>query len=53
MKKVISLRKIQATVSYEICEIFTNTFCYRTPPVATFETKHIHAPAADLLHIKI
>ena len=26
---------------------------YRTPPVATSETKHIHASAADLLHIRI
>ena len=39
--------------SCKICEIFRNTFFYRTPPVATFETKHTHASAADLLHIRI
>ena len=35
-----------------VCEIFKNAFFYRTPPVATSETKHIHASAADLLHIR-
>ena len=40
-------------LSCEICEIFKNNFFYRTPPVATFETKHTHASAADLLHIRI
>ena len=29
------------------------SFFYRTPPVATSETKYIHASAADLLHIRI
>ena len=28
------------------------TFFYRTPLVATFETKHMHASAAVLLHIR-
>ena len=39
--------------SCEICEIFKNTFFYRTPLVAIFENKHTHASAADLLHIRI
>ena len=39
--------------SCEICEIFNNTFFYGTPPVATLETKHMHASAAVLLHIRI
>ena len=39
--------------SSEICETFTNTFFYRTPQVATFETKHTHASSDDLLHIRI
>ena len=39
--------------SCEICEVFKNTCFYGTPPVAAYETKHIHASAADLLHIKI
>ena len=38
--------------SCEICEIFQNTFFYRTTPVASFETKHTHASAADLLHTR-
>ena len=37
----------------EICEIFKNTFFYRTPPLATFEIKHTHSAAADLLRIRI
>ena len=28
-------------------------FSYRTPPVATFKAKNIHASAAVLLHIRI
>ena len=41
--------------SCEICKIFKNTFFYRTPSVATFETKHVHDSASDaiLLHIRI
>ena len=39
--------------SCKICEIFRNNFFYRTPPVATFETKHTHASAANLLHIRM
>ena len=35
-----------------VCEIFKNTFFYRSPPVATSETKHIHVSAVDLLHIR-
>ena len=38
--------------SCEICEIFKETFFYRTPPMATFETKHTNASATDLLHIR-
>ena len=30
-----------------------NTCFYRTPPVAIFETKHVHASTAALLRIKI
>ena len=39
--------------SFEICKNFKNTFLYRTPLVATFETKHTHASGADLFHIRI
>ena len=39
-------------VSCEICEVFNNTFFYGTPPAVTSETKHIHASAADLLHVR-
>ena len=39
--------------SCEVCEIFKNTFFNITPLLATFEPKHIHASAADLLHIRI
>ena len=34
-------------------EIFKSSFFYRTPVTTTSETKHIHASAADLLHIRI
>ena len=37
----------------KICRSFEKTFFYRTPLVTTSETKHIHASAADLLHIRI
>ena len=39
--------------SCEICEIFKNKFFYRTPLVATLETKHAHVTSADLLPIRI
>ena len=32
---------------------FWENLFYRTPLVTTSETKHIHASAADLLHIRI
>ena len=32
---------------------FSQHFFSRTPPLATSETKHIHASAVDLLHIRI
>ena len=40
-------------LSCEICDILKNSFFYRTPPVATFEAKHIHVSAAVLLHSRI
>ena len=40
-------------LSCEICEIFKDIFLYKTSPMATFETKYIHALAAVLLHIRI
>ena len=39
--------------SCEICKIYKNTFSYRTPPVATSETKHIHISRAVFIHIRI
>ena len=38
---------LQNRCSLNICEIFKSNFFYRTPPVATSETKHIHASAAS------
>ena len=52
---LLSLKDENATqmFSCEICKILQETFFYRTPPMATFETKNVHASAANLLHIRI
>ena len=37
----------------KVADLKLKAFLYKTPPVATFETKHTHASAADLLHLRI
>ena len=37
----------------KFAKFLSTSFFYRTPQVATFETKNIHTSAADLLRIRI
>ena len=51
---LLSLKDENATCFLvKFAKFFRKPFFYRTPPMATFETKNIHASAANLLHIRI
>ena len=50
----VSQEKTYVGVSFnKVADLKLKTFLYKTHPVATFETKHTHVSAADLLHIRI
>ena len=49
----IKSRLQQRCFPVKFVKFLRTPFFYRTPPVATFEIKHTHASAANLLHIRI
>ena len=49
----IKSRLQQRCFPVKFVKFLRTPFFYRTPPVATFEIKHTHASAADLLHNRI